>query len=282
VTSAYLDRFVDDQRLLAANGHGGKSEEQLPYLRIMSQAGRCMAELHQALAGHSGIADFAPEEIIREDVRRWTGEINARADRLFDALSQRDAVREVDRPLVERLLAQRDTLHRRLSTLLPPDIDGSAIRIHGDFRLEQMLIVKDDIFIIGFEGDAGLPLTERRRKAPPARDVAGLIRSIDYSVIAAFDRASKVAPDEQGKLAAVLREWRDRAAAAFLEAYRESMTNTRLWPADPHATDAMVNFFLLEKAIHEIEYELAHRVEWLRLPVAGLLRMLSELSGESQ
>jgi maltose alpha-D-glucosyltransferase/alpha-amylase len=60
------------------------------------------------------------------------------------------------------------------------------------------------------------------------------------------------------------------------------MTNTRLWPADPHATDAMVNFFSLEKAIHEIEYELAHRVEWLRLPVAGLLRMLSELSSEPQ
>jgi len=31
---------------------------------------------------------------------------------------------------------------------------------------------------------------------------------------------------------------------------------------------------LLEKAVHEIEYELAHRLEWLRLPVAGLLRML--------
>jgi len=277
VTAAYLDRFVDDQRLLAANGHSGKDEEQIPYLRIMSQAGRRMAELHQALASHPEVADFAPEEIIGEDVRRWTGEAIARADRLLDALGQRDAVREADRPLVERLLAQRDGLHRRLSNLLPPDIDGSSIRIHGDFRLEQMLIVKDDIFIIGFEGDADLPLAERRRKAPPARDVAGLIRSIDYSVTAAFDRALKVAPDEQGKLAAALREWRDNATAAFLAAYRDSMTNARLWPADPHATDAMVNFFLLEKAIHEIEYELSHRVEWLRLPVAGLLRMLVEL-----
>jgi maltose alpha-D-glucosyltransferase/alpha-amylase len=157
---------------------------------------------------------------------------------------------------------------------LPPDIDGSAIRVHGDFRLEQMLIVKDDIFIIGFEGEASLPLAERRRKAPAARDVACLLRSIDYSVVAAKERALKVAPDEQGRLEAALRDWRDRSAAAFLEAYRESMTNRRLWPADPHATDAMINFFLLEKAVHEIEYELAHRPEWLRLPVSGLLRML--------
>jgi maltose alpha-D-glucosyltransferase/alpha-amylase len=229
-----------------------------------------------ALAGHAELPDFAPEEIISEDVRRWTGEAIARADRLFDTLTRRDAVREADRPLVEKLLAQRDALSTRLNRLLPPDIDGSAIRVHGDFRLEQMLIVKDDIFIIGFEGEAGLPLAERRRKSPPARDVAGLIRSIDYSVIAAFERVLKLVPDEHGRLTATLVEWRDSATAAFLAAYRDSMTNARLWPADPHAASAIIEFFLLEKAVHEIEYELAHRPDWLRIPVAGLLRLLSE------
>jgi maltose alpha-D-glucosyltransferase/alpha-amylase len=280
VTSAYLDRFVDDQRL-ATNGQASKTQEQIPYMRIMSQAGRRTAELHLALAGHSELADFAPEPVTADDVRRWTGEAIARADRLFDTLAQRDAVREADRPLVDRLLAQRDALHNRLDALLPSDVGGSAIRVHGDFRLEQMLIVKDDIFIIGFEGDDSLPLAERRRKALPARDVAGLIRSIDYSVMAAFDRAPRMAPDDQGRLASALAEWRDRATAAFLAAYRESVTKARLWTDDPHAVDAMVNFFLLEKAIHEIEYELAHRPEWLRLPVAGLLRILSQSAKEA-
>ena len=40
VTASYLDRFVDEQRLLAATDHPGESEEQVPYLRYMSQAGR--------------------------------------------------------------------------------------------------------------------------------------------------------------------------------------------------------------------------------------------------
>src|SRR5262249_28114869 len=52
VSSAYLDRFVDDQHLLVA-GASARSEEQVPYLRIMSQAGRRAAELHRALAGNS-------------------------------------------------------------------------------------------------------------------------------------------------------------------------------------------------------------------------------------
>jgi len=274
VTAAYLDRYVEDQRLLAANGNKSESDEEAPYLRIMAQAGRRIAELHMALAGNAELAAFAPEPVTGEDVRRWTGEAIARADRLLDTLAQRDAVREADKPFVDRLLAQRDALHDRLGALLPTDIGGLNIRLHGDFRLEQMVIVKDDIFIIGFEGEPAVPLAERRRKAPAARDIAAMVRSIDYSVAAALDRALKVAPDEQGKLAAALSQWRDRATATLLASYRETMTNARLWPADLHATKAMVNFFSLEKAIREIEYELANRPEWLRLPLVGLLRLL--------
>ena len=62
-------------------------------------------------------------------------------------------------------------------------------------------------------------------------DVAALVRSIDYSATAALERALKVAPDENGKLATALDAWRDRATAALLGAYREAMTDARLWPA---------------------------------------------------
>jgi maltose alpha-D-glucosyltransferase / alpha-amylase len=144
-----------------------------------------------------------------------------------------------------------------------------------------MLIVKDDIFIIDFEGEPRRPHADRRRKAPAARDVAGLIRSIDYSATAALERALKVTPDENGKLAAALVEWRDRATAAFLAGYRDAMTNPDLWPADRQAAEQMLNFFLLEKAFYEIEYELAHRPDWLRVPLTGLLRILSQKPQEA-
>jgi maltose alpha-D-glucosyltransferase/alpha-amylase len=179
------------------------------------------------------------------------------------------------------VLAQRAALPDRLHALLPRDIDGLNIRHHGDFRLGQMLIVKDDIFIIDFEGERHQPLAERRRKAPAARDIAGLIRSIDYSATAALERAPKVTPDENSRLAAALAEWRERAVAAFLGAYREVISNQFLWPADPHAAEQMLNFFLLEKAFDEIEYELLHRSEWLRVPLTGILRILSRQPSEA-
>jgi maltose alpha-D-glucosyltransferase/alpha-amylase len=282
VTSAYLDRYVEEQRLLTASGHPAESEEQVPYLRYMSQTGKRVAEMHLALAASDEFADFKPEPTRPKELQRWIDDVVARAERVFDVLRQRrDAVKEAERALFDQALAQAATLRDRLGTLLPRTIEGLNIRHHGDFHLGQMLIVKDDIFIIDFEGEPRRTLAERRRKAPAARDVACLIRSIDYSATAALGRALKLAPDEHGKLGAALAEWRDRAAEAFLAAYRETMTDQRLWPADPRAAERMLNFFLLEKAFYEIEYELAHRPEWLRVPLTGALRILSQNSNEA-
>jgi len=282
VSSAYLDRYIDDHRLLAARENGGESEQQSPYLRYMSQAGWRAAELHLALASRPDLTDFAPEPTRPEDVRSWISQVEDQAKQVFDALGQkRETIPESDRALVDRVLAQRETFADRLAELLPPDIDGFNIRLHGDLRLGQMLIVKDDIFIGGFDGDPSLPLDERRRKAPPARDVACLINSIDYSVGAALERVRGMAPDEQGRLRAAVMEWRNRAMAAFLTGYRETMRDSQLWPADPHATDALINFFLLERVLYDIEDELAHRPEWLRIPLTGLLRILSDPASET-
>ena len=283
VTSAYLDRYVDEQRLLATSGHASEGDDQIiPYLRLTSQTGRRVAEMHIALASSRDVADFVPEPIRPEDAQRWIDDILARAERIFDTLAhRRDSFKEADRPLVDQFVAQRAMLPERLKALLPRNTESLNIRHHGDFHLGQMLIVKDDIFIIDFEGEPRRPHNERRRKAPAARDVAGLIRSIDYSATAALERALKAAPDEHGKLAAALGEWRDRATEAFLAAYREAMTNPRLWPADRHAADQMLNFFLVEKAFYEIEYEMAHRPDWLRVPLTGLLRILSQYPNEA-
>lgn len=282
VSAAYLDRFVDEQRLLAASEHVRESEDQVSYLRYMSQAGRRVAELHIALASNEDLPEFAPEPITREDTMRWIGEMLIRSERVFDTLRQRrDALKEVDRPLADQLLALQSTLPDRLKALLPQKADGLNIRHHGDFHLGQMLIVKDDIFIVDFDGESRRPIAERRRKAPAARDVASLIRSIDYSTTAALERALKVAQDEQGRLGAALADWRDRATAAFLTAYRETMVNQRLWPAGPDAADGILNFFLLEKACYEVEYELSYRPDWLRTALTGMLRILSQQSLEA-
>ncbi|MHC2332475.1 maltose alpha-D-glucosyltransferase [Bradyrhizobium sp. USDA 4454] len=277
VAASHLDRLIERQRLLAASEHPEENGDQATWLRHMAHAGKRLAELHIALASNRDLPDFAPEPTKPEDLQRWTDEIMARAERVFDTLKQRrSSLKEADRLLADQLQAQHDTLPERLKALLPRETEGLNIRHHGDLHLGQLLVVKDDVFIIDFDGGPGRTIAERRRKAPAARDLAGLIRSIDYAATAALERALKVFPDESGRLSLALAEWRDQAADALLAAYRETMAGQRLWPAGAKEADRLLNFFLLEKAFYEIEYELANRPDWLRVPLTGLLRILAQ------
>jgi maltose alpha-D-glucosyltransferase/alpha-amylase len=276
VTNAYLDRFVEDQRLLTADA-AGHSDEQAAYVRRIEQVGQRVAELQLTLASRNDIADFAPEPISARDMHSWMDDVLRRAKHAFDELARRRSdLPEGDRALIDRLMANRAALPALLRELLPEPMEALKIRHHGDFHLGQMLIAADDVFIIDFEGEPRRSIEERRRKAPAARDVAGLIRSIDYSVTAALERALKSAPDEQGKIGRALGGWRDAAVAAFMAGYRRTLSDARLWPQSLRDADRLLDFFLLEKAFYEIEYELAHRPDWLRVPLAGTWRILSQ------
>jgi maltose alpha-D-glucosyltransferase/alpha-amylase len=278
VTNAYLDRYVEEQRLLTTEPTE-QTDEQLAYLRRIRQAGRRLAEMQIALASRDDIAEFAPERITSDDVREWSDRFARSAQYAFDELARRrSSLRDADRTMTDALLEVFPSFQ---DEFLSPQIDAMKIRHHGDFHLGQMLIAKDDVFIIDFEGEPRRSLDERRRKVPAARDLAGLIRSIDYSARAALDRALKSASDEHGKVGQALDDWGERAVDVVLEAYRESLTDPRLWPADRQQADRLLDFFSLEKAFYEIDYELAHRPEWLRVPLAGALRILSRRAGVS-
>jgi maltose alpha-D-glucosyltransferase/alpha-amylase len=274
VSNGYLDRFIDDQRVLTSESPADDTELQA-YLLRMRTIGRRTAELHRALASHDGIPDFAPEPIAADDIAAWTGSLVTRARNALDALAERrPRLSAGNQELTDRLLANGEQLITEIEQLLPCELDSIKIRHHGDLHLGQMLIVKDDVFIIDFEGEPQRSVEERRRKASALRDVAGLIRSIDYSATAAIDRIGQVSAEELARLRPALDNWRDAAAEAFLTAYRETAAGHRLLPANADHAARLLRFFLLEKALYEVEYELANRPDWLHVPLAGALRIL--------
>jgi maltose alpha-D-glucosyltransferase/alpha-amylase len=171
------------------------------------------------------------------------------------------------------MLAQSRAITAYIRDLLPARIGAEKIRHHGDFHLGQVLIAKDDVFILDFEGEPGRPLEQRREKAPAARDVAGLIRSIDYSATSALLRAGNLTDDERAALQPQLAIWRERAIDTFWREVR-SPPSEGLWPADEEAAHRLLDFFLIEKALYEIQYELNNRPSWLHVPLDGAWRIL--------
>jgi maltose alpha-D-glucosyltransferase/alpha-amylase len=178
--------------------------------------------------------------------------------------------------LGRRLAAHRGAIVAYIESAWNASFDGIKIRHHGDLHLGQILIAKDDVYFLDFEGEPRRSLEERRRKAPPARDVAGFLRSIDYAASAAIDRAPNLKPEESAALAQQIRGWADNLADAYWESYRETLGDARLWPADQDQSKRLLDLFLLEKAFYEIEYEITNRPAWAHIPLEATLRILEQ------
>jgi maltose alpha-D-glucosyltransferase/alpha-amylase len=276
VIGAALDRFVDEQRVLTEET-AAENPETASMLQRVRQIGRRTAELHIALAGHPEIDAFAPEPISPADSARWTDALLGHTRGVF-ALLQRsqESLPEPVQRSVERLFAHSQAITAHIEAGRNATYRGMKIRHHGDFHLGQVLIAKDDAYILDFEGEPHRPLAQRRAKEPPARDVAGFLRSIDYATSAAFNREPNLTPEERAALAQRVRAWGDKLAAGYWDSYRETPGQAALWPADDTETHHLLDLFLLEKAIYEIEYELTNRPAWVQIPIEATLRILQQ------
>ena len=244
------------------------------YLQWVRRLGCRVAEMHRALASRDDLETFKPEPIGESDLHFWMDDMMDRATRVFHGL-ENASLDGQDRSFADRLLQAKPGLHDYAANLIRPSLGRCKIRHHGDLHLGQVLVAIEDAVIIDFEGEPSRPVADRRRKAPAARDVAGLLRSLEYSTMA-FSQQSQKSERLDAQTLRALSVWREQSTDCFLNAYQEAMGSSSLWPDRAEDAKAMLNFFLLEKAFYEVEYELSYRPAWVSVPLQGALRILEE------
>jgi trehalose synthase-fused probable maltokinase len=224
------------------------------FVARVHRLGEVIGQLHATLASDPGDPAFAAEEVTGESFALLAASMDDDITTVFQRLPEGD---EAVAPIVGYGEAVRDLL-RSLAAI------GSLarrIRNHGDLHLGQVLWMGSDWLVIDFEGEPSRSVPERRTKRSPLRDVAGMLRSFTYAATAA-----RVPQDVE-----------QRAREAFLDAYTTAVQGTGLLPS-AEVTERLLRLFELEKAVYELGYELAHRPEWVPIPVAGILRLLEEAS----
>ncbi|WP_311223840.1 MULTISPECIES: maltose alpha-D-glucosyltransferase [unclassified Acidovorax] len=264
-TQGYLERFLENVRFapsaISADAHGG-------FLALVTTLGRRTAQLHQALALTTGDAAFDPEPIAVQDVEAFRTRAMAEARDTFSLLETRIG----DLPPAAQADAQAVLARQSLvlETLGSAAGTGSGLqgamktRFHGDYHLGQVLVTDNDFVIVDFEGEPGRSFEERRAKSSPLRDVAGMLRSFNYSRWAALKRTSQ-STEEILRLDEAAQQWERRARTAFLDAYAM---------AGAHADLRLISLFELEKALYELRYELGNRVDWAQVPLQGILALI--------
>jgi maltokinase len=185
--------------------------------------------------------------------------------------------------------AWADMARAQLARLQPGDIDagaaaafldrlaslddaGTAIRVHGDYHLGQVLRTDAGWFVLDFEGEPARPLEERTLPSSPYKDVAGMLRSFHYATQVTLTERE---PLQMEAVAGLDEAWEQRNREAFREGYLAVEGVDPLLPADQESREILRSAFELDKAVYEVLYERAHRPDWVEIPLFAVRRLLA-------
>ncbi len=218
---------------------------ELDLVGELGRLGVAVAAVHADLGRALGAAPAGPEAL---------------ADRFLTRLAETLEVAPTLRPYAAAL---RVALGDRVRAAEP----GEVQRVHGDLHLGQVLRGNGRWVLLDFEGEPSAPPAERARPDSPLRDVAGMLRSLDY--VAGHHRLTATywsVEDERRS-----RHWVRDAQRAFLAGYASESG------LDLRAASTVLRAYQLDKALYEVRYEAANRPGWLPVP----LRAVRELVGGS-
>jgi len=255
-----------------------------PYLESARLLGQRTGNLHMSLASEREDPRFTPETFSTLYQRALYQSMRTLAARVFLLLRRSiGVVPEELAPEVRRVLGFEKAVFDRFKAVTQTKITSQRIRCHGDFHLGQVLYTGKDFVIIDFEGEPARPISERRIKRSPLRDVAGMLRSFHYAVYSAlFDQEAHgvVKPEDLPYLEFCVNLWHGWVSKVYVKAYLGVASGAGFLPRTKEELAMLLNLYLLEKGIYELGYELNNRPDWLKIPVRGILQLLSGDTGE--
>jgi len=248
------------------------------YLHSAQLIGQRVAELHLAFLADDSDPDFAAEPYSTLYLRSQYQSMRNLLGRVMRSLSTKLAfLPEEMRPAARAVLEHRDQIRARYDSFLNHRYSLARTRIHGDLHLGQMLYTGKDFVIIDFEGEPARPLSERRRKKSPLRDVAGMLRSFGYAAFSEMTHQLKIGALGKNDYASIepwARLWERWACWSFLRGYLEASKDAAYLPKNREELRVLLDAFTIDKAVYELGYELDNRPDWVFIPLYGISRLV--------
>ncbi|MEA2645381.1 MAG: maltokinase [Chloroflexota bacterium] len=223
--------------------------------------GHVIAAMHVALASPGMPPALAHEHADHQRVEAWAEQMTGDLDALLAGHPDRLA----DLP-VERLRAIVGAVGQLES-------GGTAVRLHGDLHLGQLVRTDSGWTVLDFEGEPDRPVGRRRERWSPLRDVAGMLRSFDYAAAVALVDWSTSRDTDWDHLRRFRDAWAEVNREAFWTAYTAETGAGGLLP-DAASTAVLLKAFEVQKAIYEVGYELGHRPDLAWIPIEFLERQV--------
>jgi maltose alpha-D-glucosyltransferase/alpha-amylase len=235
------------------------------------------AEMHLALASQPHEKDFEPEEFsLHYQSSLYAGLFSLVRANFQTLTRQLPKLPAEVKPEAEYLDSLKPDILKCFKRLTFKKIDAFKIRTHGDYHLGQVLFTGNDFVIIDFEGEPARPASERRLKRSPLKDVAGMLRSFHYAAYAALLQNESLSAEDVKKLQPQAETWYKSVYNLFLDKYLETAGNQNFIPTDVHDLKMLLETFILEKAVYELNYELVYRPDWVMIPINGIKAIMKD------
>ncbi|GGB87250.1 maltose alpha-D-glucosyltransferase [Dyadobacter sediminis] len=249
----------------------------VPTAEQISLLGVRTAEMHLALASGTHLPDFKPEEFSLHYQRSVYSSLQSLVRVAFQSLNRNSKKLEPEvKKEADEIMQMKEEILAELKKVYSHKIDTSKIRIHGDYHLGQVLFTGKDFVILDFEGEPARSYSERRLKRSALRDVAGMLRSFHYAAYGSLYLDNQVRTEDIEKLIPYVEQWYHYMSGIFMKSYLETVKDSPIIPQKKEDLAILLQTFLLQKAIYELNYEVNNRPTWVMVPLRGIKSIMKK------
>ncbi len=230
------------------------------YLEHVLLLGQRTAEMHKALSFAQEERDFQFEEFSLHYQKSLYSGLKTLVRTTIKALEKRLGLFSTEvRKEVLDLFQFEDILDQSFKRISMNKLNCMKIRIHGHYHLSRILFTGNDFIIIGFEGDLSFSYHSKKVKKSALRDLATLIYSIHrVSQTTAIGNQY----DEKYPI-----RWFHYISGFLVDSYLENSKGSQFIPSDRQQFNNLLEIFLLECGLNELNQELDRRPEYAVIPI---------------
>ena len=263
-------------------------------LQVSEKIGLQIKKLHEALILQSDPL-YSKESVSSEDyLKDYTGNLLEMVERMQETMSRSSGGAFYSSPKVISILIDIKDIIEKFRSEFNPDIINIQ-PVHQDLHFQQILVNKSNgdymFYFIDFEGDPQLKYKEKEKKFPIEKDLGSFLRSLSYikfNTLLKFIEDKIIDQDKIEVSAEFLFNLYFRKSSKITKKQKilelalkilnvwENKLMSKIFEQSPNLQITLINYFTIERVLHELDYELLFRPDKILIPILGLKEIIDK------
>ncbi|NVM17978.1 MAG: hypothetical protein HWN80_09695 [Candidatus Lokiarchaeota archaeon] len=263
-------------------------------LKVSESIGFQIKQLHEALIIQNDPL-YSKEKVFSKDyLKNYSDKLNYMVNRIQNNMSKGSEGAFYKSPKITSILIDiKDIIEKFLSEF---DVDQIIIQpVHQDLHFQQILYneINGDytFYFIDFEGDPQLSDEQKKQKFPVEKDLGSFLRSLSYikfNTLLNFieryfvDKEKFEVPAEFlynlyfRKSSKISQRHKKLEIALKLLNLWENKLMSKILEKSLNLHFTLINYFTIERVLHELAYELLFRPQNIIIPILGLKEIIDK------